>query len=179
MKVAVTALATLALVAYPFLVSYALHQGWGSGFALALLGLLALRAWLQPAQSRWLTGLAMALVGLYAITREPTFLHWYPVLVNGVMLVTFGYSLRQGPSMIERFARMRHPDLPEAARPYLARVTAVWCGFFLVNGAIACWTVLHGDARIWTWYNGFIAYLLMGSLLLAEYLVRPNHEVGR
>ena len=36
----------------------------------------------------------------------------YPVLVNAALLGVFAYSLISPPSMIERFARIREPDLP-------------------------------------------------------------------
>jgi hypothetical protein len=35
----------------------------------------------------------------------------YPVLVNAVLLSVFAYSLISPPSMIERFARIRKPNL--------------------------------------------------------------------
>ncbi|MEL2256273.1 hypothetical protein AAER79_32680, partial [Klebsiella pneumoniae] len=53
-------------------------------------------------------------------------------------------------------------------------VTQVWCGFFIINGAIALFTVLHADISLWTLWNGMIAYLLMGTLMAGEWLVRQR-----
>ena len=43
--------------------------------------------------------------------------------------------------------------------------------FFVFNGSIALITVFCEDA-VWALYNGFIAYLLMGTLFLGEWLIR-------
>jgi uncharacterized membrane protein len=96
----------------------------------------------------------------------------YPVLVNAAMLIAFGYSLIFPPSMVERFARLREPDLPPQAIGYTRRVTQVWCVFFGINGAIALITALWASSATWWLYNGLIAYLLMGLLFAGEYLTR-------
>ncbi len=67
---------------------------------------------------------------------------------------------------------MREPDLPAATLAYTRRVTQVWCGFFVVNGAIALFTALYASAALWSLYNGFLAYLFMGLLFAGEYFVR-------
>jgi len=100
----------------------------------------------------------------------------YPVLVNMVLLILFGASLSQPPTIIESLARLQDPDLPEAGVRYTRKVTQVWCLFFAVNGMIALSTVFlatQGFGREW-WllYNGLIAYVLMGTLFAGELLVR-------
>jgi len=97
---------------------------------------------------------------------------FYPLLVNGLMLLIFGWSLVSPPSLIERLARIQHPDLPPEGVVYTRRVTQVWCGFFIVNGALAAATAVWGSLEIWSLYNGLIAYVLMGLLFAGEYLVR-------
>lgn len=99
-------------------------------------------------------------------------LQLYPVLVSATMLCLFGYSLAFPPTIIERLVRIREPNLPPRAVIYTRRVTQVWCGFFAVNGCIALITVLWGSAKVWTLYNGVIAYVLMGLLFAGEYGVR-------
>lgn len=176
MKRVLAVAATLLLLAYPILVFLSVNQGGGMILAASLFLVLAARAILAPAGSRLLPLAGCALVALYAVTRQDQVLMWYPVMVNLVMLATFALTLRRGPSMIERFARLRHPELPDAARPYLVRVTRVWCGFFVVNGTLALATALLGDLRWWAIYNGLISYVLMGMLMAGEWLVRPKHE---
>ena len=103
-------------------------------------------------------------------------LRFYPALVNGVMLVIFSWSLLSPPSLIERLARLQHPDLPPEGVIYTRRVTQVWCVFFIVNGMIALATALCSSFEVWSLYNGLIAYLLMGILLSGEYIVRMKTQ---
>lgn len=98
----------------------------------------------------------------------------YPVLVNAVLLAVFGWSLRCPPSVVERLARLQTPDLPAAAVGYTARVTALWCGFFVVNGALAAYTALYSSDATWALYNGLLAYVAMGVLMAGEWLVRQR-----
>jgi uncharacterized membrane protein len=96
----------------------------------------------------------------------------YPLFMNAAMLAAFAHTLWKPPSMIERFARLVEPDLPEAGVRYTRKVTWVWCAFLLINGAIALWTALYATLEVWALYNGLIAYVLMGTLFGAELLVR-------
>ena len=122
--------------------------------------------------ARWsaLGALVLAAAAVWANALLP--LKLYPVLVNAALLTAFGYSLAAPPSMVERLARLRDPGLPPAAIAYTWRVTQVWCGFFVVNGALALGTALWASEAIWSLYTGVIAYLLMGLLFGAEYLFR-------
>jgi len=119
---------------------------------------------------------AMLLVGWAIWSNLLLPLKLYPVLVNGALLAAFGHSLLAPPSMIERLARLREPDLPPAAVRYTRRVTEVWCGFFAVNGAIALGTALWASEALWSLYTGVIAYILMGLLFGAEYLARRRFK---
>ena len=95
-----------------------------------------------------------------------------PALVNGAMLIAFARTLVRGPSIVETFARLRHPELLPGRAPYLRAVTAVWCGFFAVNIAVSLVLAVHGSLATWTLYNGLIAYLIVGLLLGAERVYR-------
>jgi uncharacterized membrane protein len=114
----------------------------------------------------------LALAGFWANALGP--LKLYPVLVNAVMLALFAASLRWPPSAVERMARLRHPDLPPRGVAYTRRVTWVWCGFFVANGALALITALWASERVWSLYNGLIAYVVMGVLFAGEWLVRQR-----
>lgn len=96
----------------------------------------------------------------------------YPVMINAGFLVMFIQSLYFPPNIIERFARLSEPELSAKMLSYTHKVTWVWSGFFLLNGAISAATALWATDEIWMFYNGFIAYILMGSLFAGEWLVR-------
>ena len=73
--------------------------------------------------------------------------------------------------MIERFARLQDPNLPEVAISYTRKITKIWRVFFIVNGATSIITT-QLNIEYWTLYNGFISYILMGTLLGGEWLYR-------
>lgn len=95
----------------------------------------------------------------------------YPVMVNAVLLMIFVASLWRPPSFIETLARLQEPDLPPRGVRYTRKVTLAWAVFFAVNGVMALTTAFL-DPYWWALYNGLIAYLLMGVLMGAEWLVR-------
>lgn len=169
----------LLMLGWPFVVWFGLTHNslhW-------LLPLMALLLLVRLRQARHTAGpmrfvlQGVALVGLTlcvlsALLKSHQLLLFYPVAVNLVMLAVFGGSLWTRMPLVERLARLREPELPEVAVRYTRRVTQVWCAFFVGNGTIALATALHGDMQIWTAWNGMIAYLLMGLLMAAEWLVR-------
>ena len=67
---------------------------------------------------------------------------------------------------------MSEPDLPASGVAYTRKVTMAWQVFFLVNGSVALATAMLGNVSVWSLYNGFVAYLLMGMMFAAEYLIR-------
>ena len=101
-------------------------------------------------------------------------LKMYPVLVNGSLLVIFASSLRYPPTIAERIARLRDPDLPQPAVGYTRKVTQAWCVFFTGNALIALWTALRWPDQVWFYYNGIIAYLLVGAMFAGEWMVRQR-----
>ena len=95
-----------------------------------------------------------------------------PAFINYTSMITFALTLRRGPSMIERFARLTEPKLDAAGVRYTRAVTKAWCVFFFVNGSMALYTAFFTSMETWTLYNGLLAYLLMGVFFAAEYLIR-------
>jgi len=127
---------------------------------------------LPDVATRYWTGgtILLALLAYWSGGLLP--LRFYPVLVNGAFLTVFVYSLIVPPSTIEQLARLQDPNLPSAAIAYTRRVTQVWSVFFALNGAIALYTALFSSMAQWSFYNGFLAYLLMGVLFAGEYCTR-------
>nr|WP_237177661.1 hypothetical protein [Ralstonia pseudosolanacearum] len=112
-------------LAYPAVILGAWHIGAPRYVGIVLLALLWVQRWIgtgsATARLRVLTRLDWALAGLLtcgsaaiAITDSETLLRLYPVMVNAALLLTFGATLRHGPSMVEKFARLRTPELPRA-----------------------------------------------------------------
>lgn len=139
---------------------------------LLLAALTRLPALKVSTTARWWLGGALLLAAFTVWSNAMLPLKLYPVLVSVVMLTVFAYTLLAPPSMVERIARMREPDLPPEAIGYTRKVTQVWCGFFAINGVIALSTALWASPAVWSLYNGVISYLLMGLLFGGELLIR-------
>lgn len=116
--------------------------------------------------------LVAGVLAVVAVFNEGRTFLFVPALVNGAMLIGFARTLRGGPSMIETFARLRHPELPASRGPYLRTITWLWCGFFAVNLTISLLLALGSTLAAWTLYNGLLAYVLMGLLLGGERVYR-------
>jgi uncharacterized membrane protein len=170
----------MAVLAYPLLVFLTLQYLQPRMVGLAFVAVLlwrqrakgaALWQGLAGAQKGVALGLLLFSLAVTAFNSE-ALLKLMPVAISAAMLFLFGYSLVRTPSMIERFARLSRPDLPEEGVRYTRRVTWLWCGFFVFNGAIAAWTAQAASRGAWALYNGLISYLLMGCLFAGEWLYR-------
>jgi uncharacterized membrane protein len=161
-------------LSYPFVIWFGhgrVEPRWLAGLLL-LAAAVRLPGLKMNRALRYLTAAALllALIAVWANVLLP--LKLYPVLINCAMLTVFGYSLFVPPSIVERMARLRDPDLPPIAVRYTRRVTQIWCVFFIVNGLIALATALWASERVWSLYTGVIAYILMGLLFGIEFLFR-------
>lgn len=178
----------LVSIAYPILVLFLVRPFGPLAMVLGIVAILILRAVLglgRKTPQAMLIVAGFAAVALLAITalNPDLAMRLYPVLMNATMLVVFAASLIWTPTIIERIARLAEGDLPPEAIAYTRNVTWVWCAFFVINGAIALWSALSWPLDQWALYNGLIAYLLMGLLFGAEFLirrrVRASHESSR
>lgn len=97
---------------------------------------------------------------------------YYPVCVNAVLFFVFGGSLFCEKTVITRLALLYDSSLPDYAIEYTRTVTKVWVLFFMANGAMAFITAQYCSVETWALYNGFISYILIGTLAGCEYLAR-------
>lgn len=166
----------LAGLLYPFAVHFGMARFAPWQFGLCLGGLWLARMLSMPRRpgSAWMAVAALAFCAVLALSDSSQLLRWYPVLISAFMLAFFGSSLRYGPPVAERLARLREPELPPAAIRYTRRVTQAWSLFFLVNGLIAASLTLWAPLDWWTLYNGLIAYAAMGLLFALEWLIRQR-----
>ena len=124
-------------LAYPLAWYWGREAGLFSWLAGGMAVLWGVRALLQRTRGqRVLSWVLAAFFVLVLLFERQHAMYWYPVLVNVLMLALFGGSLLTGQSIVERLARMQHPDLPPRGVRYTRRVTQVWCCFFLFNIAV-------------------------------------------
>jgi uncharacterized membrane protein len=176
------------LVLYPILVYVGIGRFGPSAVAVLLIAVCLLRLLVLAIRGDWTLatrqiGLISAGAILLAVASlllgKPDAMLYYPVLVNATLCFLFSWSLVSPPSAIERLARLREPDLPPAGVRYTRRVTIAWIIFFVGNGAIALYTATLTPLATWALYNGFIAYLLIGTMFAVEFLVRSIVLRGR
>lgn len=163
-------------VLYPFVVYFGMAHLSPQWLAILLGGLWLARALSQRGQpgNLWMAGGALGFCLLLGLANEPALLRWYPVLLNGLLLALFGLSLRFGPPLVERLARLREPQLPAVAVRYTRQVTKVWALFFLLNGLVVVALNLWAPLSWWLLYTGLLSYVLIGLLAAAEWLVRQR-----
>jgi uncharacterized membrane protein len=171
------ALLAAAMLAYPFLVYGGLHVLAPRTLAVALGGVLLVRALAYGGSERRSPILVpIVLVGavlaLAAVFNNGRFFLFVPVLINAALFVSFAWTLFTEAPIVEIVARRHLGHLsPEQIR-YCRRVTEVWCVFFLANGGFILWLALRAPLETWTAYTGFVSYLLLGALFLAELTYR-------
>ncbi len=180
MKKFLIALIAVVVAAYPFLIYFGLSYFSVRYIAVAIALILLLRFILLRSSRAHasniililvtITGLSISLVG--AISNNMTIMKLYPVIMSLLLFSVFFYSLLYPPTIIEKIARLTNANLPEKAVKYTQKVTIVWCLFFIMNGGIALWTVFFASMKVWTFYNGFLSYILTGTLFLTEFIVR-------
>ena len=134
------------------------------------LGMFAGLSWLSHAV---IAGSLALSIGA-ALANDETLLRLYPAGISVALLILFGISLRQPPSLVERMARLSHPVLPDEAVRWCRRWTEIWCVFFAGNAAISIWSAVAASREVWALYNGFLVYLAMGALLGSEWLLRRH-----
>lgn len=161
------------MMAYPFAVYFGLGR---FSPRIMLTGLLALLG-IQTFRARKATRLTylVGIVGVVIIaTHSPVIgLRAYPVLISLTLAGVFGYSLIRPPSVIEQIVRVQRPYMPAQIVAYLRNVTIVWTTFFILNAAVSAATAVSGNMRWWALYNGFVSYLIIGALLVGEFVTRP------
>jgi uncharacterized membrane protein len=141
--------------------------------ALTLIG-LRLTTLRSPVGRVWRIPLVTAatVIAVLAALDPPLAVKAYPVAVSLAALSVFAATLLYPPSLIERLARLREPDLSLAGQSYCRKVTIVWTVWLSANTIIAAGLALAASDEAWAIWTGFIAYLVMGALFAGEMAVR-------
>ncbi len=165
----------LVAIAYPFLGSYLIRNGWG-GWVLLIFAALTLSRGLRTTQagfrSACILGATLLSVGAYFSAAYAVRL--IPAFVYLSLAILFGYTLWHPPSLCERLVRLQFPEFKPGITEYLCQVTWVWAGFFAANVLICALLPMFAQDWVWTLYTGVLVYVLMALLVLGEYIYRPR-----
>ncbi len=182
---AIKILVIVLIVLYPVSIYFGLNYFTPSQLGLFLLAVFLLRILFfkkQVGQRIWqvllTVSIGVVLAALTWVFDSEKYLLWYPVGLNIAFFIVFTTSVIFPPTIIETLARSMEKDLPPSGVIYTRNVTVVWAAFFLLNAAIATWTVMIDDMKIWTLYNGLLAYIAMGTLFGIELIIR-RHVRGK
>jgi uncharacterized membrane protein len=145
-------------------------------FIAAALGLIALRLlfWRSPIARLWRLPLAVAavVIMIVALADQHMAAKAYPVVMSLAAASVFAISLARPPSLIERFARIRRPILPDGAADYCRKVTMIWAAWLVANAAIAAALGAWASLELWTLWTGLLSYFGSGTLFFGEIAFR-------
>lgn len=167
------------ILAYPFLSAYLAAHGF-AGLVLILFAGLTVWRGIRIKKPFWrlvcLGFAALLLAGAYVANAYAIWL--IPSLVYAWLSVLFGHTLRHPPSLCERLVRLQFPEFKPGIAEYLREVTWVWTLFFAVNVPACALLPWLAGPQIWSLYTGLLVYLLMGLLVMGEWLYRHRRFPG-
>ncbi len=166
---------TCLFIAYPLLVYFAIQQQMAWVAPAMFSGIYLLQALKVRRLSTRLYKICVAIVLLAgAFYLQTITAKAMPVLIQLMLMLVFGRTLlkNRGPSFIERFVRLEFPEFPPGVSEYLRNLTLLWTLFFAFNAIVCTALAIWADDRWWALYNGLIIYLLIGLLMIGEYIYR-------
>ncbi|AFJ43174.1 hypothetical protein CHQ84_03845 [Francisella noatunensis subsp. orientalis] len=165
------------IILYPFIVYIGLNllSIKYLGLIIVLIFILRLLILKKDPNITWklITIVGILLAGIAIIVDNITVMLLYPVFVSISLFCIFCYSLFQDKSLITKLAiRISKEPPPDYAIKYTWYVTLAWCIFFAINACISVYTIILGSVQLWTLYNDFISYILIGLMMLSETIIR-------
>ncbi len=166
---------TLLFLSYPYLIYRGIESGmvW---LAPALFAGIYLKQALQARRASiklYKATLAIALL-LGAYYLQTLTAKVLPVLIQLMLMYFFGRTLlkNRGPSFIERFVRLEFPEFPPGVSEYCRQLTWMWTLFFAFNVITCTALAVLGHDYGWAIFNGIIIYMMIGVLMIGEYIYR-------
>ena len=167
--------ATCLFLVYPYLVYRGINSGMVWLAPAIFSGIYLLQAFaarnVKMKIYKALIAIALLLGAYYLQTITAKML---PILIQLMLMYFFGRTLLKGkgPSFIESFVRLEFPAFQPGISEYCRQLTILWTGFFAVN-AIMCVVLANwGSDFWWMLYNGVFIYLMIGVLVIGEYIYR-------
>jgi uncharacterized membrane protein len=179
MKTVLSIVATLFMLASPFVLYWTLsHHSVGLA-ALLLLGWVIVRTIpvllsAKPEQRRaalQLPAIAVVFAFLGWVSNNGTWLLVLPAATQATFGLAFVRSL-SGVPLIEHFARMVKPELSVPELAHCRCWTRIWGYYLIVLAAIGLVLARWATLATWTVYVGIVTYVLVGVLFAIEYIVR-------
>lgn len=185
MKIAVVLLSAAFAVLYPLFIHLGIAHVAPQHLAILVLVIAVLRLLVTRKRKSLnlkaftpfvLVGLASAVIVFFS--NNALLLLHIPTLVNLGLFIVFLRSYFRPPTVIENFARMEYPVMPENAVRYCARVTLVWSASLLLCTCICFYLAQFGSRSTWLVWSSVGIYTYHGIVFGVEYLVRRTKTPG-
>ncbi len=166
---------TCLFIAYPLLIYIAIQQQMAWVAPALFSGIYLLQAFkVRRIKARLYKALVATALLAGAFYLQTVTAKVMPVLIQLMLLWVFGRTLlkNHGPPFIERLVRLQFPEFPAGVSGYLRNLTLLWTLFFAFNAIVCIVLAIWTDDRWWAIYNGLIIYLLIGLLMIGEYIYR-------
>lgn len=158
-------------VAYPFIVFWALKKDIALKFIGFVLLLSVIFSWTRSKNTiLFILGLLLCLSIIFF--NQEIFVKLYPVLMNTGVFALFAVSLKKTP-LVTKFAEKMHKTMDEATIKYTRNATYAWAIVMGCNAVVSFITIFLSD-EIWTLYNGLVSYMVIGTTMLIEYIIRKK-----
>lgn len=164
------------LVLYPVMVYLGIQWLEPAVLGLVAVGVYLVRTLLKV-DKHWQRGALLAagaaLAALLWYANSELLLRLLPAGINLSLALVFAAGLIWPPTLPGRMAALHRgvpiAELPPPVRQYTTWVTRLWVAFFVLNAGVSALTAWAGTRELWALYNGFFAYVIVGTLLAAEY----------
>jgi uncharacterized membrane protein len=129
----------------------------------------------MPAKN-WLKVIALGLISIYCLSigfsDGDKILRYYPVLMTIYVAMLFALSLLDDVPIIEKFAQLSGKPYPNGARIYMRTLTKIWVLLLLANASVAIYSACCRSIEFWTFYNGFLSYVIIFGFVACEWIFR-------
>jgi uncharacterized membrane protein len=112
-----------------------------------------------------------AIITAAGISGSEIFLRFTPFLISLTFLGQFALSLR-GTPIIERFARLKRPDLPEDHVVYCRKLTKAWLVVLAGNSVLVLVAAFVESSTVWAILVGPVSYFYWGTFIVVEFVFR-------
>jgi uncharacterized membrane protein len=120
-----------------------------------------------------LPGIALASALLGFVTQDRRALLLLPSATQFGFALAFARTLGSGQTpLIEHFARMQKPWLPEEEVGYCRRLTVVWAVALVLAGLFGLVLSVYATPGVWALWSGVGCYAFVGTLFGVEWLFR-------
>lgn len=158
-----------AAAVYPFALLHVLRGGCGILWTVAVVWIAALAGWFA---SRLYAAplIALALTAAVLLGGGADVFKLYPVFMNATAAAVFLCSLFSKP-LVQTIGETFYGALDARGVAYARKATVAW-GVFMSAMTAASFATVFASDNVWAVFNGFVAYLLLGGMFLAEYICR-------